>query len=392
MVTPPRAVQWRIPLTLGALALLMAPLAAAMLISEALPDALNESSGEAVAIYNDGTEITDLSGWHLSTASSERDAVIPANTSLLPGQVYILADKGFLTPGRAADHEEPITLANSNSGVALRDAEGRIVDALGWGDRTKIPEALFKGEPAAQPGEGKTLLRVSNTNDNLHDFTLADGVWAGIPDSISLTIEVTSQPSSSVVVPDDMPAAGIQWLPMPGRIRELAVSVVQTAEHDVVVEFDDRIVGEAYGAMNVSMPVNLSFDVSPGKHSLTVRAASEHSFDIEVLPVAGIRLDAQRVRFSLTAGTTAKADSNLPRVTNIGNTPVQLAAGLREARLPGTVSMAVGDIWQNMTRTITAWPSRLSPSETVVLGFAVSVQSNATAGLYADDVLVVAVP
>lgn len=185
------------------LLLLMPLVSASVVINQVLYDPVGtESGGEAVELKNTGSSAFDISGWVLATESSDTDATLPDNTILPAGAVYLIADENWNSSKddeswRSADHEERITLGNSDSGVALI-SNGSIVDAVGWGDAEGIEDNLYEGSPAALVSTGKVLLRTQDTNDNSEDFVEAAADFqAGIPVPVSADV-VISVPSIEV--------------------------------------------------------------------------------------------------------------------------------------------------------------------------------------------------
>ena len=58
---------------------------ASIQISEVYYDPVTtESGGEAIELYNSGSETVDISGWVIKTESSARDAVLPDGSTILP--------------------------------------------------------------------------------------------------------------------------------------------------------------------------------------------------------------------------------------------------------------------------------------------------------------------
>ncbi|MEM4247266.1 MAG: lamin tail domain-containing protein, partial [Candidatus Woesearchaeota archaeon] len=153
---------------------------AQVVISQVLYDPVStESGGEAIEIRNDGGSAVDISKWVIATESSAIDATIPDKTILLPGATFLVADSGWSSSKdnpawRNADLEETITMANSDSGVALKDSSGNIIDAVGWGNPAEIKQGLFEGAPALPVPAGKALARTQDTNNNANDFTEAE--------------------------------------------------------------------------------------------------------------------------------------------------------------------------------------------------------------------------
>ena len=174
-----------------------------VVINQVLYDPIGtESGGEAVELKNIGSSAVDISGWVIATESSDTDAIVPDNTILSAGDVYLIADENWNSSKddeswRSADHEERITLGNSDSGVALL-ANGSVVDAVGWGDAEGIEDNLYEGSPAVLVSPGKTLLRTQDTNDNSEDFVEAVADFQpGIPVPVSADV-VISVPSIEV--------------------------------------------------------------------------------------------------------------------------------------------------------------------------------------------------
>ena len=119
-----------------------------VLISRVLYDPVGtETGGEAVEIYNPTSQSIDISECIIKTKSSAVDATIPANTSLAPESFYLIADAGWSvgkdnSSWSDADHEEALTLTNTNGGVAVVK-NGTIIDSIGWGDASLIGQDLF---------------------------------------------------------------------------------------------------------------------------------------------------------------------------------------------------------------------------------------------------------
>lgn len=151
------------------------------IISQVLYDpAGSETGGEAVELFNPTAQSIDISGYVIMTESSDTDATIPDETILESGSYYLIADSGWSTlkdniSWRAADHEEAITMSNSDSGVALVFND-EMIDAVGWGDPAGIEPGLYEGMPAVSVSPGSSLKRIdvhSDTDDNSADFTEA---------------------------------------------------------------------------------------------------------------------------------------------------------------------------------------------------------------------------
>lgn len=243
----------------------------------------SEAGGEAVELWNMGEESVDVSGWVLSTGSSSKDATLPS-VVLLPGQRFLLADVGWdekkdNAEWRSADYEEKITLGNSDSGVALA-YNNSLVDAVGWGD----PEEYFMGEPASPADTGQCLSRLDNTGDNSVDFVAADCAFF---EGTSVIIEVEVEEGFAAwAVSDDSNESGIQLNPGSPLIVE--------ANGPGNVSFAGRS-AELEGVEGSFRAEIDTLGLSAGSYVASVNGVS---LDVEILPLAFVRVNKHRVTLS----------------------------------------------------------------------------------------------
>lgn len=179
--------------------LLSASVMANVVISQVLYDPVGtESGGEAIELKNTGSSVVDLSDWVIATEASATDIKIPQGKFISPGETFLVADVGWSTKRddsewKTADLEDTMTLGNSDSGIALKDASDNIVDAVGWGDSEEIEDDLWEGVPANMVSEGKSLLRVDDTNDNSEDFVESSpNFFDGVPVLVVADITVSA--------------------------------------------------------------------------------------------------------------------------------------------------------------------------------------------------------
>jgi len=265
--------------------LLLLPLVdASVVINQVLYDPINtESGGEAVELKNTGSSAVDISGWILSTESSAADATVPDGTVLSAGSVYLIADENWNSSKddeswRSADHEERITLGNSDGGVALM-ANGSVVDAVGWGDAEGIEDNLYEGTPAVMVSAGKALLRTQDTNDNSEDFveSVAD-FQPGIPVPLSADV-VISVPSIEVSKSLNLAPEGILSIKNNGdspisvklifndlRYKNSTISK-SAISLDGPLEFTIQAKTEHKSKVSLRIPAN----AVPGKYTSTLR-------------------------------------------------------------------------------------------------------------------------
>lgn len=283
----------------------------------------SETSSEAIELHNPSASAIDIGGWIIATETSAKDAVIPANSIIKAKGYYLVADTGWNSSAwRAADYEEKITLYNDDSGVALKDTNGSVIDAVGWGSASGIKNNLYEGSPAADVNEGKVLLRKQDTHDNSADFISADPDFSD-PDSIKLVVNVTNSTgnvsSARLAIDDDSGRQGIQILPLSGGSR--MVRVVAVASGEVTAAFlNQTIILNNTGNNTYEGFIELAYDLSPGNYSINV-AGSKLFF--EYLELLDFTVTSNKIQFSSLPGKEASASTNAV-VKNTGNVDLNL--------------------------------------------------------------------
>lgn len=154
---------------------------AGLRINEFMTGITGAAQNEFVELYNGGTAPADLGGYRLvyRSAAGTSDtglATIPSGTLLAPGAFYLFGGRDYAGPP-AADQSFTASLAGTGGGLALRDANGTIVDSLGYGDATN---AFVRGNPAPAPpaaaAPGNSDVRLPDghdTGNNSVDFTVS---------------------------------------------------------------------------------------------------------------------------------------------------------------------------------------------------------------------------
>ena len=177
-----------------------APASHVIIAAAHIDSVISGEPDEAILLWNIGGRTQDLAGWQLSTAS--RSAAFPITTTLAlePSQhIWCAAqDTAFLHSfgesltcawGSADDPDTvmlsgSLALTNHGGQIQLRDAEGRLVDALLYGDADRAIEG-WSGAPVqvyargAIGAEGQVWQRKRHpvTDQPLDTDTAAD--WAG---------------------------------------------------------------------------------------------------------------------------------------------------------------------------------------------------------------------
>lgn len=331
---------------------------AAVYISQVQYDPLDESKGEFVELYNNNIFEVNISLWTIRTEASQKDATIPDGVILPPLGYFLVSDVGFSSSNNsarwpAADHEEPISLYNSNSGVAIVDSNGTIMDAVGWGDPAGIDPLLYETEPALPGIEGQSLLRIRDTGNNQEDFIATNPVFVRNNNSMTLIVNIapasasnTSNGSSSSPItitnmsisPDDDDLInGIQITPKPGKGKKIKIDVTAIGAEKVFARLngENKSLRKYSGVYKASF--NMSYYLAPGVYTIEVTAqnGSEEvtsSIDFEYLPLIAMDIDSARISFiNLTQGETSyligdsdPATKDKPTIKNIGNIELDL--------------------------------------------------------------------
>jgi hypothetical protein len=153
-----------------------------LVVNEFMTGVTGAASNEFVEIANVGTAAVDVSGFKVvyRSASGTSDvalATIPAGTTIPAGGYYLLGGSGY-AGSPAADQSFSFGLSSTGGGLGVRDADGTLVDSVGYGSSTT--NAFVEGTPTAAPATtaapGTSSARLPNghdTNDNSADFGAA---------------------------------------------------------------------------------------------------------------------------------------------------------------------------------------------------------------------------
>ncbi|MEM2916529.1 MAG: lamin tail domain-containing protein [Candidatus Woesearchaeota archaeon] len=295
---------------------------ASVVISQVLYNPIGtESGGEAVEIRNDGSTAVNISKWVIATGASASDATIPANTVLQPGAVFLVADAGWNSSKdnpawRNADLEETITMANANSGVALKDSSGNVIDAVGWGN----PTGLHEGTPASPVKAGHALVRIKDTDNNAEDFVSAEPDF--FPGSgVVVVVNVTGTPRiplGAVLDSDDSAEPGVQLKPVAGGTRALHLEVFYNGTSASAVWL-----GKAVSLMKEGGrwkgELLLECWQAPGSHQLIIITESQNlTIPVTILELRAARIETRTVSLQASPGSIA---SGSIIVKNEGNVP-----------------------------------------------------------------------
>jgi hypothetical protein len=360
-------------------ALLTLPAAhAAVVISTVLYDPLGtESGGEAVELRNDGATL-DIGGFVIATETSSADATIPAGTMLASGATYLIADTGWASlrdnpSWRDADHEETLTMANTDSGIALKDASGTIIDAVGWGDAAEIKQGLFEGAPAAEAEAGQALVRDGDTNNNRADFSASEPAFLS-GETVLLVVNVTNAtlilPLGAALREDDSPEQGVQLQPRPGTARTLHLEAHSNGTAVSATAWNKTIALSGTAGVWTG-ELALDYWTPPGEHAITVSAGRQQlELPLIVLETRALKLETKTLSLQGTQGRTA---TGTIKVWNQGNVALAAAwAGTDLAFGKQKIPFAALDVEETTVK----------PAETKNVKVALAVPATAQPGEY----------
>ncbi len=201
----------RIALALALLPLMASPSRASAnilkhpLISEIQTGTALSASQEFVELYNPSDSDIPLSGWTIEykAATSTNTETSWSKKAALSGSIaaqgfYLVAQKTYIA---AADAEWSPTLASSAGHIRLKDADGIVIDLLGYGETSNGA----RGAPAASPATGASIERLpgrlepQSGNGVDSDNNAADFIVRTVPEPQATT--------SAIEVPGEVPAA-----------------------------------------------------------------------------------------------------------------------------------------------------------------------------------------
>ncbi len=340
------------------LTILLLPVVNAVRIEEIYYDPVGtESGGEAVVLFNPDNSTLDLSGWVLKTETSVTDVTLSLESFISPYGYFLISDVNWdinkdNSDWNSADHEEAMTLGNSDSGIELFDFEFNSVDKVGWGNSVEIEDGMFESNPALQVSSGMSLKRVQDTNDNFVDFIESipelkssssifesNSTHRGI--YLSLNIIDYNTFVDFINITDDLDLNGFQILPSPGENKE--ISIIVLASH----EFNNSFINISCEGIPMNFieevnltsaffetKINISYNTSPGVYSLNFEYSNVNKNEIyEIMSLSAIEIDSLDLNLDIKdknkeyflLGDEDIETSSLPTIKNIGNVELDLA-------------------------------------------------------------------
>jgi len=412
-------------------------------ISEVLYDPVGtETGGEAIELHNNGAQDVDISGYKIGTESTLNDATLHNGTIIKANSYYLIADAGFSTlkdnpSWPDADYEEAITMSNTNAGVALIDANGTIIDAVGWGDPLQIDAGLFEGVPANHVAQGMSLIRANHSGNNAFDFAESSpdlvnsnggsGGSVGTNDTnsgIAFTVTVTNHLSTilSLLISDENPTQnGTQIVPVPKETKniEVVMNVSNPAGNRSIGNITCNFNGMEI-LFNKTKEINLTtatfkaqipvkFYDEPGEYNLSVIVndggqANMINQTIEIQELNAYEIDAKSLSCNIAAGKICEilgdydmASIDRPSIRNIGNVALNFEiSGNNLASGNNTINASAikYGFGNSALKQIGIMPAlntielEQGNNSLVSMRFEVDIPANAAAGDYTTNVLI----
>jgi Lamin Tail Domain/Collagen triple helix repeat (20 copies) len=156
--------------------------ASSVRVNEVQTGVTGAAANEFVELVNAGTEPVDAGGYRVvyRSAAGTSDTLlgaIPEGTVLQPGGHYLLGGGAYAGPV-APDQSFGIGLAATAGGVGVRDADGALLDSVGYG--TTVANGFVEGAAALAPpttaSPGSSIGRIpdgADTNNNSADFDVS---------------------------------------------------------------------------------------------------------------------------------------------------------------------------------------------------------------------------
>ena len=405
-------------------------------IHQVLYDPLGaENGGEAAQLYNNGSEDIDVGGWVIASEASPTDATLPEGSMISADSYFLIADSGWQaardnSSWPDAEYEETLNFYNTNSGIALKNSNGAIIDAVGWGDASQINAGLYEGTPASQVAEGKALLRKQHAGDNSADFAEADADFgaAGAAGSSQIEMNLSVEPVQQTIAIDSVEispdenenVSGAQVNPVAGGRKNLTVTAKVSVENGTVTA---QLIGNTINLqkkqnLNSTAAVyegkfELNFTLPPSNYTIEINAASRGeqatataSFDW--LAITAFELDSSALKINVqpSATTTITGDADFstkdkPTIRNIGNTIINIAfasPGFVNGNISTKISAAnikasldnTGSFNSTLSKTLASTlrtiAAKLQPGETRALSFSVYAPKTSKLGSYKGNI------
>lgn len=162
-------------------------------VNEVATGTAGAATDEFVELVNAGDAAADVGGFKVvyrsGTGTSDVSlATIPDGTTLAANAFYLLAGSGYKGAG-APNQSFTAALAATAGGIGVRDADGNLLDSMGYGTATNaFVEKTAAPAPPATPSPGSSDARLPDghdTDDNSADFSVSSAATPGATNKAS---------------------------------------------------------------------------------------------------------------------------------------------------------------------------------------------------------------
>ena len=385
---------------------LASTVSAEVVIQQVYYTTADDSNDEFVLLKNTGDDAVNVSDWTLQKPTAETsstakiDARLP-DRILAASELFLIADTGWNTDRTEqywplADVEDALTLNNDNTGIVLVNAAGQVVDAVGWGDETKIDSFFYEGTPHEGVGQrGFALHRTQDTDNNTADFAINPPILSS--DTLSVipfTITVVSAAPTihEIIFSDDNPQTeGNQILPLANNDKEVELTVITDATEVTAEVFFERNTATPAKTITLSRlnesAFNTSFSLThfsrPGEYSIALDAINERGTTESVvtftyLPLLAFSIDNKPFVGEILQGQSQEYTTTLE---NIGNVALDTQLWITESQLDIEYKEGVGN-YLSLNATPIDVNLALAPEQTHPLLFRFNITTDLSPNIY----------
>ncbi len=351
-----------------------AAIATHVVISQVETGTTSSASQEFIELYNPTSQDLALSGWSVEykAATSTDVASNWVRHASLAGAIkaysfYLIAPTAYLS---GADANWSATLAGSGGTIRLKDANGSVVDQLGYGDSANAAEG---GTPAVAPSAGQSIERLPgrldagngngiDTDNNAADFILEPTPTPRSTQALpeppgAADSDIMTDPGAGAVPPVAATDSSTDAAPVPQAYAPVDITELLINPMAPFTDANDEFI-ELFNPTD--SPINLG--------GYTLRAGSKfHSY--YVLPSTTLPSGGYAAFYS------AQTKVSLPNTG--GAVEVLDPAGMVVDVTPGYGAAPEGQSWARFDDGW-HWTLQISPNQPNVLATAVTIAAPAT--------------
>lgn len=242
----------------------------------------NYSHGEFISFLNYGKEPVDLSAWQITDGGKET-FVFPTGTILMPQAVCIVAFRGSKNKTFTLDsvytnareygwnlllYQDKLILSNAGESLLLRDAYGRMVDAMTYDGTSKAPDSVSAlRAPNSSGMDGDKCVSLQRIRVGNKPALRSDFVKKPVK-AFSFVKEIASNTQQFIVSDTNCTIAPIMLSPLDAPSGSHQVTTTGAFSYDIPIEvpagIDDFIprLSLSYNSQNPTGLLGVGFSLS----------------------------------------------------------------------------------------------------------------------------------